>query len=71
MIGRALAALALGGLLITLSSVFSPPAKAALQSVAPPEIIERYRQALATDPGNLTLHYLLGVALLQNDMKRA
>ncbi len=63
---RALAALALGGLLFILPGSFQP-VSARQSSTFSPEIIERYRQTLSTDQGNLTLHYLLGVALLQDD----
>lgn len=64
---RALAALALGGTLF-----FSLPgldsALAAGQPTSPaPHATERFRLALAADPDNLTLHYLLGIALLQDN----
>lgn len=55
---RRLAAVVLGGLLL----LATPPLAAAeLQS----SLTDRYRQALTADPDNPTLHYLLGVALLE------
>jgi len=65
MILRALAALALGGSLLVFLPGLQHHLEAGQFPASSPEIVTRYRQALATDPGNLTLHYLLGVALLQ------
>jgi tetratricopeptide (TPR) repeat protein len=71
MISRALAALALGGLLfIILPGCFQTGEASQLQTVSP-EIIERYQKTLAADQDNLTLHYLLGVALLQDNQNEA
>jgi len=71
MISRALAALALGGLLfIILPGCFQTGEASQSQTVSP-EIIERYQQTLATDQDDLTLHYLLGVALLQDNQNEA
>lgn len=39
-------------------------------SARQPSLADRYRQALAIDPGNLPLHYYLGVALLAEDKDR-
>jgi len=71
MIQRALAALALGGtLLIFLPGSFQP--LNAQQNVASsPELIERYRSILTSDPDNLTIHYLLGIALLRDQQNVA
>ena len=66
MIFRTLVALALGCLFLI---ILPGPAQiihaqqSASQSTG---LIERYRSSLAADQGNLTLHYLLGIALLQN-----
>lgn len=71
MISRALAALALGGsLLILLTGNFQISAASQFETISS-EIIQRYQETLATDPDNLTLHYLLGVALLQDNHNEA
>lgn len=71
MIRRALAALALGGSLFIILPGFFQTLDARLSGTVSPELIERYRQTLSTDQGNLTLHYLLGVALLQDNQDKA
>jgi len=71
MIHRALAALALGGSLFILLPGFFLPLHAQQFTTTSPELITRYRQILATDQGNLTFHYLLGVALLQDNQNDA
>ena len=70
MIRRALAALALGGLLFIIVPGFFQTLGARQSKTVSPELIERYRQTLSTDQGNLTLHYLLGVALLQDNQNK-
>ncbi len=65
MIQRALAALALGSFIFTTLLGSPETTWAELPSPIPNQLIERYQQALAADPGNLTLHYLLGVAMLR------
>lgn len=71
MIQRALAALALGGSLFLLLPCFSQDLYAQQLTTVSPELIARYRQALASDQDNLTFHYLLGVALLHNNQNNA
>jgi tetratricopeptide (TPR) repeat protein len=66
MIFRTLVALSLGCLLLIIL-----PGPAQILHAQQPEtqstgLIERYRASLMGDQGNLTLHYLLGIALLQN-----
>jgi tetratricopeptide (TPR) repeat protein len=68
---RALAALALGGSLFIFLSGSLQPVIAQQFTTAAPELIDRYRLTLSTDQGNLTLHYLLGVALLRNNQNAA
>lgn len=71
MIHRTLAALALGGTLLFLLPGTPRPLNAQETQLASPDLIERYRTALAADQGDLTLHYLLGVALLQDQQNAA
>jgi tetratricopeptide (TPR) repeat protein len=71
MTSRALAALALGGSLFIILSGYLQTLEASQFQTVSPEIIERYQQTLATDQDNLTLHYLLGVALLQDNQNEA
>ncbi len=71
MILRALAALALGGSLFIILPGCLQAYEANQARTVTPEIIERYQQSLATDQDNLTLHYLLGVALLQDNQNEA
>ena len=71
MIHRALAALALGGSLFILLPGFFQPLHAQQFTTTSPELITRYRQILAKDQDNLTFHYLLGVALLQDNQNDA
>ncbi|MDT8442658.1 MAG: tetratricopeptide repeat protein [Desulfuromonadales bacterium] len=70
MMQRALAALALGGFLLLPFPDYSFSLEATPAANKTPDIIQRYHEALATDPGNLTLHYLLGVALLKKDRNK-
>jgi tetratricopeptide (TPR) repeat protein len=71
MISRALVASALGGLLIVILPGFFQTLCAGPSRTVSPEIINRYQQVLATDQDNLTIHYLLGVALLQDNQNEA
>lgn len=71
MIQRTLAALALGSTLLFLFPDSPSTLNAQEMQHASPDLIDRYRKTLATDQGNLTLHYLLGVALLQDQQNAA